>query len=315
MNTDEMLKRTGLFWQYPVITEETFYEQNKKDKNYMGFPWATILDKNVDLRLVYQLLNTHAKPGMCYYTCCQHIYFRKLFQLFQLLNIDTVYTPHKTIGLDNVNGITVKPCPLYAANIEDKRRNSVFLNYDYEKLMEKKRDYLYTFNGAYNQSVYLTDIRPRIFKMNHPKDCYVNCIGKWHYENVVYSNKQNKEKELNETTTHKDNTEIYNNLLLNSRYSLCPSGSGPNSIRLWESLATGSIPIILADTLDLPTHTLWDEAVIRVPERDVEKIPNILCLIPEEKEKEMRKNCVKIYNDFKNNFKGQGLKKKEVEYK
>ena len=45
-------------------------------------------------------------------------------------------------------------------------------------------------------------------------------------------------------------------LLLNSKYTLCPSGSGPNSIRLWESLACGSIPIILSDTLDLPSHKI-----------------------------------------------------------
>ena len=36
---------------------------------------------------------------------------------------------------------------------------------------------------------------------------------------------------------------------------------GPNSIRLWESLAVGAIPIILADTLELPKHKLWDKAI------------------------------------------------------
>ena len=60
-----------------------------------------------------------------------------------------------------------------------------------------------------------------------------------------------------------------------SRYSLCPSGAGPNSIRLWESLAVGAIPIILADTLELPEHEDWDKAVLRVPEKDLGKRDNL----------------------------------------
>jgi hypothetical protein len=51
-------------------------------------------------------------------------------------------------------------------------------------------------------------------------------------------------------------------LLLDSRFTLCPSGSGPNYIRLWESLACGCIPVLLADTLDLPNHKLWDESIV-----------------------------------------------------
>ena len=37
----------NLFWQYPVITEKTFYEQNKYNFNYLGLPWATIIDKKI----------------------------------------------------------------------------------------------------------------------------------------------------------------------------------------------------------------------------------------------------------------------------
>ncbi len=27
MNLDELIQKLGLFWQYPVITEKTFYQQ------------------------------------------------------------------------------------------------------------------------------------------------------------------------------------------------------------------------------------------------------------------------------------------------
>ena len=86
--------------------------------------------------------------------------------------------------------------------------------------------------------------------------------------------------------------------LLNSRYSLCPSGSGPNSIRFWESLAVGSIPVLMADTLELPSHELWDDAIVRISENKLEELPTILSSISEEKEQEMRENCMKLYEYY-----------------
>jgi hypothetical protein len=51
--------------------------------------------------------------------------------------------------------------------------------------------------------------------------------------------------------------------LRNSTFSLCPSGSGPNSIRLWESIGAGSIPVILADTYAPPgPRDLWERAAV-----------------------------------------------------
>ena len=44
----ELMKKINYFWQYPVITEKAFYEQNYKNKNYLGFPWATVLDRRTD---------------------------------------------------------------------------------------------------------------------------------------------------------------------------------------------------------------------------------------------------------------------------
>ena len=49
-----------------------------------------------------------------------------------------------------------------------------------------------------------------------------------------------------------------------SKYTLCPSGSGPNSIRLWEALAVGSLPIVLSDNLDLPNHELMYDSILKM---------------------------------------------------
>ena len=302
-DTNEILTKFKLFWQYPVITEKTFYEQNKHDEKYLGLPWATIIDKRYDVNIIFKLIMPHVRPNIQYYTCCQHISFRKLIPLFKALNIYTVYTPHKVLLEDKLSDIQLKPCPLYAVNIEDPSRNDIFSKFS---PLTVNRLFLYSFQGAYNPNWYLTDIRKRIFEMKHPDNCYVNHIGNWHFDNVVYNKMQNNEYALNETDTDRDRTIKYNKLLVNSRYSLCPSGSGPNSIRFWESLAVGSIPVLLADTLELPFHELWDKSIIRIPENKLEELPNILSNISEEKEKEMRENCMKLYEYYKNNYKNNG---------
>ena len=300
--TETLNKNYKLFWQYPVITEETFYNQNKNDENYIGLPWATIIDKRYDLNVILKIIKPYININKNYYTCCQHIYFRNLIELFKLLNIKTIYSPHKIINEDKINEIFIKSCPLYAANIEDIHRNQLFQNID---VLTIHRNYLYSFQGAYDKQCYLTDIREKIFTMKHPENCYIKNIGLWHYNNIVYTHKQNNNKELNENNTHINNTNEYNKLLLESRFSLCPSGSGPNSIRLWESLAIGSIPILLADTLDLPSHELWEHALLRVKESDLYKLPELLSTISEEKEKEMRANCIKLYSYYRNNYKNE----------
>ena len=75
MNIDNILVQLGLFWQYPVVTEKTFYEQNKGDPNYFPFPWATVIDKKVNLQRLLEILKQIIPMNKNYYTCCQHIYF------------------------------------------------------------------------------------------------------------------------------------------------------------------------------------------------------------------------------------------------
>jgi mannosyltransferase OCH1-like enzyme len=134
--------------------------------------------------------------------------------------------------------------------------------------------------------------------------------GSWHFNNHVYSSKQNSIGTLNENDETKKKTNNYNDILLKSRYSLCPSGSGPNSIRFWESLAIGSIPVLLADTLELPENIEWENAIIRLKEKELDKVNNILENIDEKREKEMRSKCIKIYNQLKNNY--RNLFKNEI---
>lgn len=297
-NSEEILKKYKLFWQYPAITEKTFYNQNKFNNNFLGFPWATIFDKRYSFQVIYNILTQYTISNVEYYTCCQHIMFRIFIPLWKALNIKTVYVSHKLKGEDIIDGIRFKPCPLYAVNIETSDFNKEFVNVD---LLNKERKILYNFIGGYQED-YLTQIRPNIFKMNHPENTIIKNTGDWHFNKLVYNEKQNVKQELNLNDDHNNKTKYYNELLLNSRYTLAPSGTGPNSIRFWEALGSGSIPVLLADTLELPEHNLWKDAIIFLKESDIEILPKVLEEISESKEKHMRENCLKIYNHFKNNF-------------
>ena len=295
---EEIIQNFKLFWQYPVITEKTFYEQNKNNDAYIGFPWATIIDKRYNLNVIYKILCDHISSKKFHYTCCQHISFRNLIPLFKALNINVVYSPHKIKGEDQINGIVIKPCPLYAVNYEDETRNMKFKNID---LLNCPRPLLYSFVGGY-QNGYLSNIRNNIFKLKKRDDIYIQNTGDWHFNQLVYHSSQNDELKENINDNHNKKTDMYNEILLSSRYSLCPSGSGPNSIRFWESLAVGSIPILLADTLELPENNLWKYSIITLSEKDLHLLNNIISKIDIQTENNMRKNCIKLYNYYRDNY-------------
>jgi len=67
-------------------------------------------------------------------------------------------------------------------------------------------------------------------------------------------------------------------------FSICPSGAGPNSLRLWECLANGSIPVLLSDRQELPRLNglfadksyRWEDVMVIHPEADLQSLPERL---------------------------------------
>tara|TARA_R110000737_G_scaffold216683_1_gene233111 strand:- start:77 stop:982 length:906 start_codon:yes stop_codon:yes gene_type:complete len=300
MNWLEVVDEAGMFWQYPVRTEKQFCLQNNGDEHFVGFPWATVIDKNVTTDSVYNFLRDFIDPSKNYYTCCQHIYFRQLYDLFKTLGINVLYTPHKCLQENIHDDIELKSCPLYAVNIEDGDRNLEFSEVD---LLKVERDLLFSFMGGY-QYGYISDIRQRIFNLPSKENSVIENTGDWHFNEVVYSIHQSGQGLLNESETRRNNTRIYNDLLIRSRYSLCPSGSGPSSIRFWESLGSGSIPVLLADTLELPDSSRWPSSFLKIDECDIEQIENILDSISEEEEFQRRSSCLEMYAFYRENYRG-----------
>ena len=112
----------------------------------------------------------------------------------------------------------------------------------------------------------MSPIRLHIFDIfGKYKDCHIYRTNQWHFNDVVYKNKL-----VSEITS----SEKYIQTLSESKFSLCPSGSGSNSIRLWESLSYGSIPVILSDGYVLPKlkKVNWEDFVIIWKESEIKDL-------------------------------------------
>lgn len=61
-----------------------------------------------------------------------------------------------------------------------------------------------------------------------------------------------------------------------SKFVLCPRGVGCSSYRLFEVMSAGRIPVIISDEWVKPPGPRWDRFSVRVAEREVTKIPDLL---------------------------------------
>lgn len=244
------------FWQYPVITEKYCLESVAKCKNssfiYVGIPFATIIDKNYtpikELASLKSQIDGFKKkyPTIKIVTACQHIHYNKILSILEYLEITDIYLSHKKSDQFEINKIRVHGLPLYPVNILDNGRR---IGIPEQLPLSTKRQYLFSFIGAH-MNHYLHPIRKTILSWqssihNH---YFIKDTGIWHFEKDVYQHQvRGRELEVSEKDSQMEQTKIYNNILANSTFSLCPVGAGPNTIRLWESICTGSIPIIIAD--------------------------------------------------------------------
>lgn len=68
----------------------------------------------------------------------------------------------------------------------------------------------------------------------------------------------------------------FEEVVARSQYVLCPRGRGTSSIRLYEVMAAGRVPVIIADDWVPPTGPEWDSFSIRWPEEKVEGLVEAL---------------------------------------
>ncbi|MDP5143081.1 exostosin family protein [Rheinheimera baltica] len=285
-------------WQFPAITEKHAYEKiaslgiRSIDNCYIAFPWATLIDKMKNGKDCKELIDflSYIETEISKYnykrviTVCQHIRMIEFSGYLNLAKITDVFWSHKIKGQDCIDSIDIYPFPLFPTNISEN---------------EVVKDILFSFVGARSNQWYLTNIRNIILdNIENKRDVIIKGRDSWHYNDVVYK-KQIKGESLkhSDITEHDVKSKEYLNILERSKYALCPSGTGPNSIRLWECIEMGVLPVVLANTYEAPSHlTLFSKFAIIIEEciDDVKSIENELRNIKHE-EYENRISIMKSY--------------------
>ena len=275
-------------WQLPAATERETWVRLKDHEvtesgRFLHYPWATLIDScnnNQDkARALLIALANGIDNGNYNMTCCQHIRGFMYSFLFRACRISDVFWPHTTYATTHGFGqVHYHAYPLFPvqkpSNTEAKSDN---------------RDLLTSFTGAYDSRYYLTPVRQWIDQCDWHSagnSSYIKITKEWHFEKSVYQ-EQVAGKPLNsdEKDALNQREQKFRELLQRSIFSLCPSGSGPNSIRLWESIGFGSIPVLMADGLKLPGGIsgseeieYWSNGILFVSEQEkaVSNLPSLL---------------------------------------
>ena len=78
-----------------------------------------------------------------------------------------------------------------------------------------------------------------------------------------------------DTAGHTELKKHYADILDASRFVLCPRGIGTSTFRLFETLQSGRVPVILSDDWVAPAGIDWDAISLRVREADIGRLAEI----------------------------------------
>lgn len=312
-----------LFWQFPCRTEAAAFELHAELPEagisdsaahcYVGLPWATWIDKLRahrtlpeatfqirllatqlrGLRRLFESLNIQLKV----HTVCQHIYWHTILHYCEQLGVTDLWLAHASEGgpRETSTGMHLHPWHLYAVNVADQqRRQGLKVGMD---PMNKR--YLASFIGTH-MTHYITDARLRLRALSATPRFFIQVNeDKWHFEDVVYRHQVLAEP-IERTYQIDESVESYNQVLSDSIFSLCPSGAGPNTLRLWESLAIGAIPVLMGPAPRLPTGgeisaSDWDRIVLRVSLDEIPFLNEILSRVPLEELRERQQRGMNAY--------------------
>jgi glycosyltransferase involved in cell wall biosynthesis len=275
-------------WQYPAITEQHAFHRVRDHlpdldgRGYLAFPWATLFDLlNKSHPRAGALLSKlqglasevrDAGPAIVA-SVCQHVDLPKHAAVVAEAGVTDVFWSHTTKAkrfLPEAGGLRLHPFPLYPVNVVR------------EVSPQGEKPLLFSFAGAIENPCYLSKARVWIRKhlQDHPEGSVVERMG-WHYHGEVYE-AQIHGRAPSDPKGQKNKGKEFCQLMGESIFSLCPSGSGPNSIRLWESIASGVIPVILSDGYLPPgSKEDWENAVVFCleSEEEIRRLPERLAEI------------------------------------
>ena len=280
-------------------------------KAYVAFPWASAIDF-VDMNLLVRAYDymederarryllgtlglTRVESALELHTVCQSIHWGRMVGLWKFMGINHVHLCHLRKE-DAHEGMVLLPWRHAAPNREFPDRD--------EKLVvkpTKEKRHLCSFIGAYNKLYKRmgSDIRERLGRVVAGVDGVVfELKERWFYEDIVYGAQARGICVSDELSNlHRKETARYNSVLSDSVFSLCPYGTGPNTLRLWESMSVGSIPVLFESDWVRPSidGTDWDSFSITIEDESLGSLVDILKGVPDCKIESMRLACLDAY--------------------
>lgn len=126
-------------------------------------------------------------------------------------------------------------------------------------------------------------------------------IGRLHHARMFFRDTRSEfERVLRgrmNTREQRDYHRQYVEVTKASRFVLCPRGLGTATIRLFETMRMGRVPVILSDQWLAPAGPDWDACSVRLAEADVAQIPSLLERL-EEKALEMGLRAHREWSDW-----------------
>jgi len=122
--------------------------------------------------------------------------------------------------------------------------------------------YLFSFMG----SVRNARVRAKLATLRHPRSFFQNTT-------------EDFDRVLNRTMARRERLDYhrrYAELTKVTKFVLCPRGVSASSIRLFETMRMGRVPVILSDGWIPPVGPRWKEFSLRVSERDFARVPVLL---------------------------------------
>ncbi|WOD06172.1 exostosin family protein [Marinomonas sp. GJ51-6] len=276
------------FWQYPCATEKQAYENHRAifspehiDRTskvvnlYLPLPWATYIDKKefpsdylTKIKKYiekYSAIANYNGYQLKVHSVCQHIHWVRILEKSEWLGVTDLHISHKDSKSEAAQKevgtqIQLHGWTLIAVNYETPERS---LGMERKPINERRL--LASFIGAH-MSHYRDDSRIKLFKAAkeyNSDDILVDLGKEWHFNKVVYEEQVlNRKVDQAHLDEHGKRTLRYNLILSDSKFSLCPEGADSNTLRFWESIAVGTIPIIFSTDLSILRDTLLGKEVL-----------------------------------------------------
>jgi hypothetical protein len=122
--------------------------------------------------------------------------------------------------------------------------------------------YLFSFMGSTRNA----PVRKKLATLRHPRSFFQNTTEDF---DRILDRKMGHRERL-------DYDRRYAEVAKASKFVLCPRGLSVSSIRLFETMGMGRVPVILSDDWIAPVGPCWEKFSIRVPEGDYAEIPRLL---------------------------------------